>query len=114
MIRAPIAREIWACWSFELLSGSQPSAWIWDWSWDPLRFARRHPSHHLSPARQIARQGKTPKRALAAPSHHNNAPIKPERQSILSNIVALTPSKGSFGKALSASTQQFLTLPAAH
>src|SRR5260370_30200212 len=51
-----------------------------------------------------ARQGRTLKRALAAPSHHSNAPIKPERQSILSNIVALTPSKGSFGKALSAST----------
>src|SRR5258706_7290068 len=91
MIRAPIAREIWACWSFELLSGSQPSAGIWDWSWDPLRFARRHPSHHLSPARQIARQGKTPKRALAAPSHHSNAPIKPESQSILSKIVAHFP-----------------------
>jgi len=30
---------------------------------------------------------------------HSNAPIKPESQSILSKIVALHPSKGSFGKA---------------
>ena len=34
------------------------------------------------------RQGKTPKRALGAPSHHSNAPIKPESQSFLSKIVA--------------------------
>jgi len=27
---------------------------------------RRHPPHHLSPARQKPRQGKTPKRAFAA------------------------------------------------
>jgi hypothetical protein len=44
---------------------------------------RRHPPHHLSPARAITRQGQIPKRALAAPSHHSNAPIKPESQSIL-------------------------------
>jgi hypothetical protein len=34
------------------------------------------------------RQGRTPKRASAAPSHLSNAPIKPESQSILSKIVA--------------------------
>src|SRR5882672_9445100 len=49
---------------------------------------RRHPSHYLSPARANARQGKTPKLASAAPSHHSNAPNKPESQSILSKIVA--------------------------
>src|SRR5882757_10649757 len=49
---------------------------------------RRHPSHYLSPARANARQGKTPKPAAAAPSHHSNAPNKPESQSILSKIVA--------------------------
>src|SRR6202171_3831911 len=32
--------------------------------------------------------GAIPKRALFAPSHHSNAPIKPESQSILSKIVA--------------------------
>jgi hypothetical protein len=52
--------------------------------------ARRHPPHHLSPAKENTRQGKTPKRASAAPSHHSNAPIKPESQSILSKIIALT------------------------
>jgi hypothetical protein len=33
-------------------------------------------------------QGQIPKRASAAPSHHSNAPIKPESQSFLSKIVA--------------------------
>ena len=37
---------------------------------------------------QITRQGQTPKRASAAPSHHSNAPITPESQSFLSKIVA--------------------------
>jgi hypothetical protein len=49
---------------------------------------RRHPPHHLSPARANARQGKTPKRASATPSHHSNAPVTPESQSFLSKIVA--------------------------
>jgi len=35
-----------------------------------------------------ARQGRTPKLASAASSHHSNAPIKPESQSILSKIIA--------------------------
>src|SRR4051794_879227 len=30
---------------------------------------RRHPPHHLSPARAIPRQGETPKRAFAASNH---------------------------------------------
>ena len=41
-----------------------------------------------APPGQITRQGKTPKRASAAPSHHSNAPIRQESQSILSKIVA--------------------------
>src|ERR1700682_4067014 len=44
-----------------------------------------------APPGQITRQGQTPKRALAAPSHHSNAPIKPKSQSILSKIVAHFP-----------------------
>jgi hypothetical protein len=57
-----------------------------------------------APPGQIARRGGTLKRASAAPSHHSNAPFKPESQSILSKIVARSPSKGAFGKAFSAST----------
>jgi hypothetical protein len=34
------------------------------------------------------RRGKIPRRALVAPSHHNNAPIKPESHSILSKKIA--------------------------
>src|SRR5258708_5475747 len=48
--RAIGARGIWACWPFGRVSGPQPLAWIWAWSWDPPRFMRRHPPHHLSPA----------------------------------------------------------------
>ena len=50
---------------------------------------RRHPPHHLSPARAKPRQGKTPKRAFALQSHHSNAPIEPVGQSNLSKIIAL-------------------------
>ena len=63
---------------------------------------RRHPPHHLSPARANTRQGRT-QALLSRPSHHSNAPFKPEGQSILSKIVALTPSKGSLRKSFSAS-----------
>src|SRR5467141_1208756 len=52
----------------------------------------------------FTRQGRTLKRALAPPSHHSNAPIKPESQSILSKIIALTPSKGSLRKSFNASS----------
>jgi hypothetical protein len=60
--------------------------------------ARRHPPHHLSPAKENTRQGKTPKRASAAPSHHGNAPIKHQSQSILSKIVALLFEHGALGR----------------
>jgi hypothetical protein len=53
------------------------------------RFVRRHPPHHLSPAQANTWQGSPPKRALAAPSHHSNAPFGQESQSIPSKIVAL-------------------------
>src|SRR5258708_34712108 len=95
---APIACVKRAWRSFGRLSGSQPSAWFWAWSWDPLKFMRRHPPHHLSPARANHPAGQDPEARLSRPSHHSNAPISPESQSILSKIVALTPSKGSFGK----------------
>ena len=53
---------------------------------------RRHPPHHLSPARANHPAGQDPEARLSRPSHHSNAPISPESQSILSKIVALTPS----------------------
>jgi len=49
---------------------------------------------------KITRRGGAPKRASAAPSHHSNAPIRPESQPILSKIVARWSSKGSFRKNL--------------
>src|SRR3981189_45215 len=102
-MQAPIACVTRAWRSFGRLSGSQPSAWFWAWSWDPLKFMRRHPPHHLSPARANHPAGQDPEALLSRPSHHSNAPIKPESQSILSKIVALTPSNGPFGKSFSAS-----------
>ena len=50
---------------------------------------RRHPPHHLSPARANHPAGQDPGARLSLPSHHSNAPIKPESQSILSKIIAL-------------------------
>jgi len=50
--------------------------------------ARRHPPHHLSPARANHPAGQDPKAVSTAASYHSNAPIKPESQSILSKIVA--------------------------
>src|SRR5260370_4036497 len=43
------------------------------------------------PPGQNTRQGQIPRRAPVAPSHHSNAPIRQESQSILSKIVALMP-----------------------
>src|ERR1700680_2367044 len=104
-MQAPIACVTRAWRSFGRLSGSQPSAWFWAWSWDPLKFMRPHPPHHLSPARAIHPAGQDPEARFSRPSHHSNAPIKPESQSNLSKIVALMPSKGSFGKSFGASTE---------
>jgi hypothetical protein len=52
------------------------------------RFVRRHPPHRLSPARASTRRGRPPKLALAASSHHNNAPFRQESQSILAKMAA--------------------------
>jgi len=52
---------------------------------------RRHPPHHLSPARANHPAGQDPKAVSTAASSHSNAPIKPESQSILSKIVAHFP-----------------------
>src|SRR5258706_15045323 len=50
------------------------------------------PERHLSPARANHPAGPDPEPRLSRPSHHSNAPIKAESQSILSKIVARSPS----------------------
>jgi hypothetical protein len=55
-------------------------------SWDPQKLVRRYPPHHLGPARTKRPAGQDPEGRLSRPSHHSNAPIKPESQSILSKI----------------------------
>ncbi len=53
---------------------------------------RRHPPHHLSPVRANHPAGQDPEAGfLPPPGTYSNAPIRPECQSILSKIVALTP-----------------------
>src|SRR5258707_7928764 len=52
---------------------------------------RRQPPHHLSPARANHPAGQDPGARLSRPSHHSNAPIKTESQSILSKIIAHFP-----------------------
>ncbi len=97
MIVVQEACEIWAFWSFGRLNGSRPSAWIYDWSWDPPRFfaapsaAPPQPHQGKSPGRAGPRSAPQPPQVT-----HSNAPIRQESQSILSKIVALRPSKGSF------------------
>src|SRR6266404_4582865 len=66
-MQVPIAYETGAWLSFGRLSGSQPSAWFWAWSWDPLTFTRRHPSHHLSPAQANHPAGQDPVARLRRP-----------------------------------------------
>src|SRR5258708_3034108 len=81
MIRPSIACEIWAFRSFgRRLSGSQPSAWSWVWSWDPLRFVRRYSPHHLSPAWVNHPAGQDPEACLSrsrSPQQRSNQPRKP-------------------------------------
>jgi hypothetical protein len=57
-----------------------------------MRFARRHPPHHLSPtqANDPAGQGWTQERASAASRPHSNAQFAAECQSILSKMIVLS------------------------
>src|SRR6266404_5266075 len=80
MMQVPIAFVTRALRLFGRLSGSQPSAWIWAWSWDPLRFARRYPSHHLSPARAQHPAGLDPEAHLSrsrSPQQRSDQARKP-------------------------------------
>src|SRR6202140_4909008 len=54
-------------WAFVKPSAWRPWSSIWAWSWDPLRFMRRHPPHHLSPARASYRAGPDPEARLSRP-----------------------------------------------
>src|SRR5258707_3804525 len=80
-MKAPAECETWTYWWIVKWSGPQPLASIWVWSWDPLRFVRRHPPHHLSPAEQTTRQGVILWGASAAPqpaqqrSDHGRKPV---------------------------------------
>jgi transposase InsO family protein len=72
---------------FSVHTGLRPSAWIWVWSWDPLRFARRHPSHHLSPAWADHPAGPDPEARLSRPkspqqrSDQKRKPVNSEQDS---------------------------------
>src|SRR5258706_13711542 len=80
MMQVPVACVTRALRLFGRLSVPQPSAWIWAWSWDPLRFARRYPSHHLSPARAKHPAGLDPEAHLSrsrSPQQRSDQARKP-------------------------------------
>src|SRR6202158_3432393 len=80
MMLVLVACGIRTCWTLV-----KPSAWrswpsIWAWSWDPLKFMRRHPPHHLSPARASYRTGPDPEARLSrpkSPQQRSNQARKP-------------------------------------
>src|SRR5260221_7995178 len=66
-MKAPAECETWTYRWIVKWSGPQPLAAIWVWSWDPLRFVRRHPPHRLSPARAKSAGGASPEVSLSRP-----------------------------------------------
>ena len=92
----PTAQEALVFGPFAPIIGEWPWVSILAWSWDPLKVKRRHPPHHLSPAQANHPAGQVPRSASATPSHHSNAPIRPECQSFLSNIVPLNRAKRGY------------------
>src|SRR5258706_1572604 len=96
-MRVPIACVTRAWWSFGRLSGSRPLAWFWAWSWDPPRFMRRHPPHHLSPARAKHPAGQDPEARLSrsrSPQQRSNQarkPVNSEQDSCSFPSIVLTP-----------------------
>jgi len=74
--------------SFGRWSGSQCSVLLWAWSWVPLRFARRQPPHHLSPAQARLLAGQSEARLWRPHVTNSNALFLHESQSILSKIIA--------------------------
>src|SRR5467141_2728147 len=87
-MKAPTECETWTYWWIVKWSGPQPLASIWVWSWDPLRFVRRHPPHHLSPAEQTTRQGVIPWGASAAPQPPQQRSDQGRKPVISEQIVA--------------------------
>src|SRR5260370_3677926 len=95
-MKAPAECETWTYWWIVKWSEPPPLASILVWSWDPLRFVRRQPPHHLSPAKQTTRQGVIPKGASTAPqpaqqrSDQGRKPVISEQDSCsLAWIIAL-------------------------
>ena len=100
-MQAPVACEIQAWRSFGQLSGAQPSAWIWAWSWDPLKLMRRHPPHHLSPAWAKHPAGLDPEAGLGrskSPQQRSvqaGKPVNSEQVSCSFSSIALTRKPGN-------------------
>src|SRR5258708_38874990 len=96
-MQVPVACEILAWRSFGQLSGAQPSAWIWAWSWDPLKLMRRNPPHHLSPAWAKHPAGLDPEAGLGrskSPQQRSvqaGKPVNSEQVSCSFSSNALTP-----------------------
>src|SRR5712671_2256434 len=87
-MKASAECETQTYWWIVKWSGPQPLASISVWSWDPLRFVRRHPPHHLSPAEQTTRQGVILWGASAAPKPAQQRSDQGRRPVISEQIVA--------------------------
>ena len=113
-MRGVCARVIWR--PCGRLSAWQPSAWIWAWSWDPLRL--RDVIRRTTPAlpRQNTRQGRTPRASLWRPYvTHSNALFLHESQSFLGKKSLEGPKsrssyRGFESQSLRHSTKTFRTV----
>src|SRR6266404_2883245 len=96
-MQAPVGGEIQAWRSFEQLSGAQPSAWIWAWSWDALMLIRRYPPNQLRPAWAKHPAGLDPEAGLGrsnSPQQRSvqaGKPVNSEQVSCSFSSIALTP-----------------------
>jgi hypothetical protein len=86
------------------LTCSQSSALFWVWSWDPLRFMRRHPPHHLSPAPVNHQAGQDPEARLSRPkspqqrSDQARMPVNSEQDSCSFPVIVFTQKRSIVGK----------------
>src|SRR5258708_2210510 len=87
-MKAPAECETWTYWWIVKWSGPQPLASIWVWSWDPLRFVRRHPPHHLSPAEQPPGRARSPGAPSADPQPAQQRSDQGRKPVISEQIVA--------------------------
>jgi hypothetical protein len=72
-----------------------------------LRFARRHPPHHLSPARANNPAGLGSKEHFNGSHSHSNAPFAAHYQFIRSKIIAFWAARGHLTVGLSCREQTF-------